>query len=78
MKTRNTRRDLPCDLESTPELEEVVLVLEDEQEVDSEPPPGFEDLLYEELRDRQFFRSRRPNHDDQGKESTVPPQSPQS
>ena len=64
MKTRNERRDLPHDLESTPEFEEVVLAEENEQDVSGEQTLGFEDLLYEEWKDRQFFRTRRHNHDD--------------
>jgi hypothetical protein len=47
MRKRKDQPELPHDLETIPDYDEVVLK-EDEQEADPEPPAGFEDLLHEE------------------------------
>lgn len=54
MEKRNRANEIQLDLESDYEREEVV-VIDDENQDDeqTEPPAGFEDLIYETWRDMQ-------------------------
>ena len=52
MKRRKGQPELPYDLETMAHYDEGVLK-EHEQEADTEPAAGFEDLLYEEYREKQ-------------------------
>ena len=52
MRRRKGQPELSYDLQTMADYDEVVLK-EHEQEADPEPPTGFEDLLYEEWREKQ-------------------------
>ena len=67
MEKRNRADEIQLDLESNYEREEVV-VIDDEirGEEQTEPPAGFEDLIYETWRDMQPPKNEGGNHNKEG------------
>lgn len=63
MEKKSIPVEIPKDIESQAEIEEVVIEDVLDEDLSTEPPDGFEDLLYEAWKEKQLFKNGKPDPD---------------